>query len=67
MRQRPRLGIARRVLRNPPRLVLGEPTTGLDSVSEAHVIDGLKDLMSGRTTLLVSHSSPSHADAIGSS
>lgn len=54
--QRQRLGIARLVLRNPPLLVLDEPTTGLDSVSEAQVIDGLSELMSGRTTLLVTHS-----------
>jgi ABC-type multidrug transport system fused ATPase/permease subunit len=44
------------VLRNPPMLVLDEPTTGLDSVSETQVIDGLAELMSGRTTLLVTHS-----------
>lgn len=54
--QRQRLGIARLILRNPPLLVLDEPTTGLDSVSEAQVIDGLQDLMAGRTTLLVTHS-----------
>ena len=54
--QRQRLGIARLILRDPPLLVLDEPTTGLDSISEAHVIDGLQDLMSGRTTLLVTHS-----------
>lgn len=54
--QRQRLGIARLILRNPPLLVLDEPTTGLDTVSEAQVIDGIRDLMSGRTTLLVTHS-----------
>ncbi len=54
--QRQRLGIARLILRDPPLLVLDEPTTGLDSISDAHVIDGLQDLMSGRTTLLVTHS-----------
>jgi ATP-binding cassette, subfamily B, bacterial len=54
--QRQRLGIARLILRNPPLLVLDEPTTGLDAVSEAQVIDGLGDLMAGRTTLLVTHS-----------
>jgi ATP-binding cassette, subfamily B, bacterial len=54
--QRQRLGIARLILRDPPLLILDEPTTGLDTVSETHVIDGIQDLMSGRTTLLVTHS-----------
>ena len=54
--QRQRIGISRVLLRNPPILVLDEPTTGLDAASEAQVMDGLTALMKGRTTILITHS-----------
>ena len=54
--QRQRIAIARTLLRNPPILVLDEPTTGLDAESEARVMEGLAMLMQGRTTILISHS-----------
>jgi ABC-type multidrug transport system fused ATPase/permease subunit len=54
--QRQRLGIARVLLRDPPVLLLDEPTTGLDATSEAAVMHGLETLMSGRTTILITHS-----------
>src|SRR4051794_13444461 len=54
--QRQRIGIARVLLRDPPILVLDEPTTGLDAASEAQVMDGLMALMHGRTTILITHS-----------
>ena len=54
--QRQRLGIARVLLRDPPVLVLDEPTTGLDTVSESQVIDGLQELMRSRTTIIITHS-----------
>jgi ABC-type multidrug transport system fused ATPase/permease subunit len=54
--QRQRIGVARTILRDPPVLVLDEPTTGLDAVSEAAVLDGLQALMRGRTTILITHS-----------
>jgi ATP-binding cassette subfamily B protein/subfamily B ATP-binding cassette protein MsbA len=54
--QRQRIGIARTLLRNPPILVLDEPTTGLDADAEAQLMDGLRRLMEGRTTILVTHS-----------
>ena len=54
--QRQRLGIARVLLRSPPILVLDEPTTGLDTVSETQVINGLNALMRGRTTIVITHS-----------
>ena len=54
--QRQRIGVARTLLRDPPVLVLDEPTTGLDRVSEDAVLAGLEALMRGRTTLLITHS-----------
>ena len=56
--QRQRIGVARVLLRDPPVLVLDEPTTGLDADSERRVLDGVFSLMSGRTTLVVTHSMP---------
>ncbi|HET9860721.1 MAG TPA: ABC transporter ATP-binding protein [Nocardioidaceae bacterium] len=54
--QRQRIGIARVLLRDPPVLVLDEPTTGLDAESEAQVMAGLNRLVEGRTTILITHS-----------
>jgi ABC-type multidrug transport system fused ATPase/permease subunit len=54
--QRQRIGVARTLLRDPPVLVLDEPTTGLDADSETAVLDGLRALMRGRTTILITHS-----------
>jgi ATP-binding cassette, subfamily B, bacterial len=54
--QRQRIGIARVLLRDPPVLVLDEPTTGLDAQSEALVLAGLNRLIEGRTTILITHS-----------
>jgi len=56
--QRQRIGVARVLLRDPPVLVLDEPTTGLDAESERRVLDGVFSLMEGRTTLFVTHSMP---------
>jgi len=54
--QRQRIGIARVLLRDPAILILDEPTTGLDAASEDELMLGLERLMSGRTTLLITHS-----------
>jgi ATP-binding cassette subfamily B protein len=54
--QRQRIGIARTLLRNPPIIILDEPTTALDRESEAQVLEGLDRLMRGRTCILVTHS-----------
>ena len=44
------------LLRNPPILLLDEPTTGLDALSEATLVGSLRELMHGRTTVIVTHS-----------
>jgi ATP-binding cassette, subfamily B, bacterial len=54
--QRQRIAIARTLLRDPPVLVLDEPTAALDAGSEADVIEGLRALVEGRTTIIITHS-----------
>jgi len=53
--QRQRLAIARVLLRDPALLVLDEPTTGLDPMTELHLMRSLHRLMDGRTTILITH------------
>jgi ABC-type multidrug transport system fused ATPase/permease subunit len=54
--QRQRLGIARTLLRDPPIIILDEPTTALDQEAEDQVMQGLDRLMRGRTCILITHS-----------
>jgi ATP-binding cassette, subfamily B, bacterial len=54
--QRQRIGIARTLLRDPPILLLDEPTTGLDEDGEGELLAGLGALMRDRTTILITHS-----------
>ncbi|MEV0642313.1 ABC transporter ATP-binding protein [Streptomyces sp. NPDC050619] len=50
-----RITIARAMLRAAPVLVLDEPTAGLDSVAARQVVQPLRRLMSGRTTIMITH------------
>jgi ATP-binding cassette, subfamily B, bacterial len=54
--QRQRIAIARAMIRDAPLLLLDEPTTGLDTESGWRVLEPLRRLMSGRTTIVISHS-----------
>ena len=53
--ERQRIGIARALLKDAPILLLDEPTSALDAMSEAAVIDALRQLRAGRTTLVIAH------------
>lgn len=50
-----RVAIARAMLRAAPVLVLDEPTAGLDSLAARQVVPSLRRLMSGRTTIMITH------------
>ncbi|MGW1557467.1 ABC transporter ATP-binding protein [Streptomyces sp. NPDC002144] len=50
-----RLAIARAILRDSPVLVLDEPTTGLDAMAARRVVKPLRRLMTGRTTIMITH------------
>lgn len=53
--QRQRIAIARALLRDPKILMLDEATSSLDSRSEIEVQKALKNLMAGRTTIIIAH------------
>ena len=53
--QRQRIGIARAFLKNAPILLLDEPTSALDPSTEAAIMQTIRELMRGRTTLIVTH------------
>jgi len=53
--QRQRIGIARAFLKNAPVLLLDEPTSALDPATESAIMDTIKELMRGRTTLIATH------------
>jgi ATP-binding cassette subfamily B protein len=53
--QRQRIAIARAMIRDAPVLIVGEPTTGLDDESRRRMMEPMRRLMEGRTTIVISH------------
>src|SRR5262249_10980280 len=64
--ERQRIAVARAFLKDAPILILDEPTSSIDSKTEAVILDALDRLMAGRTTFLIAHrlSTVRHADLI---
>ena len=57
-----RIAIARALLRDAPILLLDEPTEGLDATTERALMDAIRVLMQGRSTLLITHRPVALAD-----
>lgn len=53
--EKQRLTIARAILLNAPVLILDEPTSSVDYETEALIMEGLQQLMAGRTTFIIAH------------
>ncbi len=53
--ERQRLSIARAILKDAPILILDEPTSSLDAISEEIVFSALRRLREGRTTIVIAH------------
>ncbi len=53
--ERQRLSVARAILKNAPILILDEPTSSLDAISEEIVFAALRRLRAGRTTVVIAH------------
>ncbi len=66
MGQKQRIALTMAFLRNPAILILDEPTSALDAESERVVQEGIKNLVKGRTTIIIAHrfSTVKHADKI---
>ncbi|MEU9339866.1 ABC transporter ATP-binding protein [Streptomyces sp. NPDC048278] len=54
--QRQRLALARSLITDPGVLVLDEPTSAVDSHTEARIAEGIRSLRSGRTTVVLTSS-----------
>ncbi|MBC6463775.1 ATP-binding cassette domain-containing protein, partial [Actinomadura sp. HBU206391] len=54
--QRQRVALARALAADPPVLVLHDPTTAIDTVTEARIATGIRDARRGRTTIVVATS-----------
>jgi ATP-binding cassette subfamily B protein len=65
--QRQRVAIARALAVDPRILILDDATASVDATTEAQIRAGLREVMSGRTTLIIAHrlSTIALADEIG--
>jgi ABC-type multidrug transport system fused ATPase/permease subunit len=61
--ERQRVAIARAMIRDSSVLILDEPTTGLDAESTQRIMEPLRRLMQGRTTIVISHNLMTVRDA----
>ena len=61
--QRQRIAIARAMIRNAPILLLDEPATGLDADAAQRILAPLRRLITGRTTIIISHNLLAVTDA----
>lgn len=53
--QKQRTAIARAILRDPRILILDDSLSAVDTYTEERILSGLREVRSGRTTLIVSH------------
>jgi ATP-binding cassette subfamily B multidrug efflux pump len=53
--QKQRVAIARAILRDPRILVLDDALSSVDTLTEERILNGLAEVMRGRTTILISH------------
>lgn len=53
--QKQLIAIARAFLKEPKVLILDEATSNIDTITEMHIQNALKDLMHGRTSFVIAH------------
>ena len=53
--QKQRTAIARALLRNPRILILDDALSSVDTLTEERILNGLSNVMRGRTVILISH------------
>jgi len=64
--QRQRIALARAILKDARILLLDEATSSLDSITERHIQDSLRELMRNKTVIVIAHrlSTLAHLDRI---
>jgi ATP-binding cassette, subfamily B, bacterial len=53
--ERQRISLARAFLKDAPILILDEPTSSVDVLTEAAIMEAMEKLMQGRTSLMIAH------------
>ena len=53
--ERQRISLARAFLKDAPVLILDEPTSSVDVGTEELIMEAMKRLMTGRTTIMIAH------------
>lgn len=53
--QKQRLSIARALVRNPKILILDDSLSAVDTKTENNILNNLKNIMKGRTSIIISH------------
>ena len=53
--ERQRISLARAFLKDAPILILDEPTSSVDTKTEAAIMEAMERLMRGRTTFMIAH------------
>jgi ATP-binding cassette subfamily B multidrug efflux pump len=61
--QKQRTAIARAIVRDPRILILDDSLSAVDTQTEERILHGLRDIMRGRTTILISHRTSTVRDA----
>src|SRR6266852_1777625 len=61
--QKQRAAIARAVVRDPRILILDDSLSAVDTQTEERILSGLRGIMEGRTTILISHRTSTVRDA----
>ena len=61
--QKQRAAIARAVVRDPRILILDDSLSAVDTQTEERILGGLRGIMQGRTTILISHRTSTVRDA----
>jgi ATP-binding cassette, subfamily B, heavy metal transporter len=61
--EKQRIAIARVLLKNSPILIFDEATSALDSHSEAAIVEAMREVATGKTTLVIAHRLSTIVDA----
>ncbi len=61
--EKQRVAIARTLLKDPPILILDEATSALDSRTEGEIMETLREVERGRTTMVIAHRLSTVVDA----